>query len=41
MVAFPEISVVMINALISIATFDIFPSNEIFEGVVDAPTYVE
>ena len=41
MVAFPEVSVVMVNALISVATFDIFPSAEIFEGVLDAPVEVE
>ena len=37
-VNFPEVSLLMIDSLIAIATFDAVPSDEIFSFLLDAPT---
>lgn len=36
-IEFPSLAIMMVNSLITIATFDVMPSDEVFELTIDAP----
>ena len=37
MVHFPELSLIIVESLIAIATFDVFPSDDIYEATISPP----